>query len=198
VTSLLRIAQLIPDTEAEGPGRRFALWVQGCSLRCPGCCNPEMFAPDRGGALVEAEALASQILSTPGIEGISVLGGEPFEQPGPLAQLCRAVRGGGKTVMIYSGYTLQELREKRSAEVDALLATADLLVDGRYEQARPESSGRRWIGSANQVLHFLSDRYSPAEPRFSTSNTVELRFVNGQLTINGWPQAADAFRKRER
>ena len=75
-----------------------------------------------------------------------------------------------------------------------LLATVDLLVDGRYEQDKPEKS-RRWIGSSNQVMHFLTSRYSPAEPRFSTSNTVELRFVKGQLTINGWPQAADAMRK---
>ena len=38
----LRVAQIVPFTEAEGPGRRFALWFQGCPLRCPGCCNPEM------------------------------------------------------------------------------------------------------------------------------------------------------------
>ena len=44
----LRIAQIVPSTEAEGPGRRFALWFQGCSLRCPGCCNPEML-PFTGG-----------------------------------------------------------------------------------------------------------------------------------------------------
>ncbi len=191
----LRVAQLIPDTEAEGPGKRFAVWVQGCSLRCPGCCNPEMFSPDKGGSFTAPSALAEQILATPGLEGISVLGGEPFEQPEALAELCRLVRAGGRSVMIYTGYTLAELKAKQSPHVDALLATVDLLVDGRYEQGQPEKS-RRWIGSSNQVMHFLSSRYSPEEPRFSTANTVELRFVNGQLTINGWPQAADALRKR--
>ena len=40
----LPVAQFVPRTEAEGPGRRFALWVQGCPLRCKGCCNPEMLA----------------------------------------------------------------------------------------------------------------------------------------------------------
>lgn len=194
--SLLRVAQVIPDTEAEGPGKRFALWVQGCSLRCPGCCNPEMFAPDKGGRLVAPEALADEIARVPGLEGLSVLGGEPFEQPGPLAEVCRLVRASGRTVMIYTGYTLEELRAQRSADVDALLATADLLVDGRYDQTKPERAGRRWIGSSNQVLHFLSDRYAKDDPRFATPNTVELRFVNGQLTINGWPKAADAFRRK--
>ncbi len=191
----LRVAQTIPDTEAEGPGKRFALWVQGCSLRCPGCCNPEMLAPDKGGALVDPAALAREILSLDGLEGLSVLGGEPFEQPEALAELCALVKAGGRSVMIYTGYTLAELRAKQSPAVDALLATVDLLVDGRYEQGRPEKS-RRWIGSSNQVMHFLTPRYAVDDPRFATANTVELRFVNGQLTINGWPQAADALRKR--
>jgi anaerobic ribonucleoside-triphosphate reductase activating protein len=189
----LRVAQTIPDTEAEGPGKRFALWVQGCTLHCPGCCNPEMFAPDKGGQFTDTAELAATILSTPGIEGISVLGGEPFQQPQALAELCALVKAGGLTVMIYTGYTLAELHSMEHSA--ALLATADLLVDGRYDKTKPEKS-RRWIGSSNQVMHFLSDRYSQTDARFATSNTVELRFVNGQLTINGWPQAADAMRKR--
>lgn len=188
----LRIAQTVPDTEAEGPGKRFALWVQGCTLRCPGCCNPEMFAPDKGGQWVDTAEFAKTILATPGIEGISVLGGEPFQQPQALAELCALVRAAGLTVMIYSGYTLQELRAQETSA--PLLATTDLLVDGRYDQTKPEKT-RRWIGSSNQVMHFLSNRYTATDPRFSTPNTIELRFVNGQLTINGWPQAADAIRK---
>lgn len=191
----LRVAQTIPDTEAEGPGRRFALWVQGCSLRCPGCCNPEMFAADRGGALTTPEALAERIAAVPDLEGISVLGGEPFEQPEALAALCGLVKASGRTVMIYTGFTLAELHAKQSPHVEALLATVDLLVDGRYDRTQPEAS-RRWIGSSNQVMHFMSARYTPIDPRFSTSNTVEFRFQNGQLLINGWPHAADAFRRR--
>lgn len=191
----LRIAQTVPDTEAEGPGRRFALWVQGCTLRCPGCCNPEMFAHGKGGTLVEARVLAEQILSTKGLEGISVLGGEPFEHADGLAELCALVKAGGLSVMVYTGFTLAELKARaKHAGTEGLLAQVDLLVDGRYEQGQPEKQ-RRWIGSSNQVMHFLSPRYAPDDPRFSTANTVELRFENGQLLINGWPAAADALRK---
>lgn len=186
----LRVAQMVNDTEAEGPGRRFALWVQGCSLRCPGCCNPEMFSADKGGALHDVDALVERILSVPALEGISVLGGEPFEQHEALAELCARVRAAGLSVMIYSGYSLAELTAR---QVD--LSHVDLLVDGRFEQDKPETR-RRWIGSTNQTMHFLSPRYSQDDARFSTPNTVELRFVNGQLTINGWPQAANAFRRR--
>jgi anaerobic ribonucleoside-triphosphate reductase activating protein len=191
---MLRVAQWIADTEAEGPGRRFALWVQGCSLRCPGCCNPEMFSAERG-EWVDAADIAQRVLSTPGIEGLSVLGGEPFEQPRAVAEVCRAVRAAGLGVMVYSGYTLEELRAMRSPDVDALLAEVDLLVDGRFEQANPERR-RRWVGSANQRLHFLTGRYRADDPCFTMPNTVEFRLVKGQLTVNGWPRAADALRRR--
>lgn len=191
---LLRVAQTIPDTEAEGPGHRFALWVQGCSLRCPGCCNPEMFAADRG-TVTDSATLASTILATPGIEGLSVLGGEPFEQPAAVADVCRRVRQAGLGVMVYSGYTIEELRARANPDVDELLGAIDLLADGRFEQANPERT-RRWLGSANQRLHFLTSHYSADDPRFTMPNTIELRYVNGQLTINGWPAPADAVKRR--
>lgn len=189
----LRVAQVVEDTEAEGPGRRFALWVQGCSLRCAHCCNPEMFSPDKGGAWHDVDALAARIAAVPGIEGVSILGGEPFEQPEALAALCRRVREAGLSVMVFSGYTLHELRARCSPAVDAALAAIDLLVDGRFEHDKPDAS-RRWVGSTNQTLHFFTPRYARAD--FDAPNTVELRFENGALTINGWPAAADALRRR--
>lgn len=183
---------MVADTEAEGPGRRFALWVQGCTLRCPGCCNPEMFAADKGRA-VDSQALAAQALSTPGLEGVSILGGEPGEQADAVADFCERVRAGGLSVMLYSGYTLEQLRARPGAA--RLLSAVDLLVDGRYEQALPESK-RRWLGSTNQVLHFLTARYAAPDPRFSAGNTVELRLTREGLTINGWPALADSLRSR--
>ncbi len=192
----LRVAQQILSTEAEGPGRCYALWVQGCTLRCEGCCNPEMFA-ERGGRELEVSALADEILATQGIEGLSVLGGEPFQQPDALAELVERVSRGGRTVMIYSGFTRAELDARTEPAVRRALAAADLLVDGRYDARLPEKS-RRWIGSSNQQLHFLSARYSPTDPRFSSANTVELRLEDGRVTINGWPSAADGVRFKRR
>ena len=184
----LRVAQTIASTEAEGPGRRFALWVQGCSLRCVGCCNPEMFA-DRGGREVEVAALLNDIAAVQALEGISILGGEPFEQAAALAELAAAVRQRGLTVMIYSGYTLAELRE-RGPDAAALLQQCDLLVDGRFEQGNPEPR-RRWIGSANQIMHLLSDAYRADDSRFTSANTMEIRLHNNVVTVNGWPAASN-------
>lgn len=175
---------IVPSTEAEGPGQRYAVWVQGCPLRCPGCCNPEMLdfrpATPRAPADLVEEACAA------GVEGISLLGGEPFAHADDLAPFAEGVRARGLSVMIFSGYTLAELQELPGDGPARLLAAADLLVDGRFDATR-RSSQRRFIGSDNQVLHFLSPRYSADDPRLRGPQTVELRLRNGELTLNGWP-----------
>ncbi|AKF81130.1 radical SAM protein [Myxococcus fulvus 124B02] len=189
---VLRVAQQVPRTEAEGPGRRFALWVQGCPLRCPGCCNPEMFAMERG-TVVTVEAMAARVLATPGIEGLTLLGGEPFSQADAAAELCERVRAGGLSTLVFTGYTLAELKAQGRPGVERLLASLDLLVDGRYEKDQPET-GRRWIGSRNQVMHFLTPRYAPEDPTFTAPNTAEVHLIEGRIIVNGWPDLADRLR----
>src|SRR5436190_11286216 len=92
-TLTMQIAQVIPHTEAEGPGRRFAVWFQGCPLRCPGCCNPE-FIPFHGGTTRTLADLEADILAAEeqGIEGITLLGGEPFAHAPGAAALARFAR----------------------------------------------------------------------------------------------------------
>jgi anaerobic ribonucleoside-triphosphate reductase activating protein len=181
---------LIPCTEAEGPGRRFAIWTQGCPLRCPGCCNPEML-PLEGGEAWSVSDLARQVIRAPGIEGVTLVGGEPFAQADACAALAEAARAEGLGVMVFTGYTLDELT---APGVDPgwarLLGATDLVVDGRYERERPETR-RRWVGSSNQRLHFLSDRYDPDDPRLAGPNSMELRFDGRTLSVNGWPAAAE-------
>lgn len=179
----IEVAMIVPRTEAEGPGLRWALWVQGCPLRCPGCCNPEMLA-FRPGERREVAALVEEAAAA-GVEGVSLLGGEPFAQAAGLAALAEGARARGLSVMVFSGYTLAELRAMGPAAA-RLLAATDLLVDGRYEASR-RSVARRFIGSDNQVLHFLSPRYTPEDPRLGAPNTLELRLRGGEITLNGWP-----------
>src|SRR5437660_3297933 len=147
----LHIAQIVPCTEAEGPGLRFALWFQGCPLRCPGCCNPEMLPFAGGQSLPLADVLrqVGEAAEQHGVEGITLLGGEPLAHAGGAAALARAVRGLGLSVMVFSGYTLAEARQMSDPAVAELLAHTDILVDGPYLRERPETR-RRWIGSANQ------------------------------------------------
>src|SRR4051794_22565828 len=170
---LLRVAQIVPFTEAEGPGRRFALWFQGCPLRCPGCCNPEMLPFEGGQSLPLADVLRQvrQAADEQGIEGITLLGGEPLAQAVAAVALARAVQRIGLSVMVFSGYTLSEARNMTDPAVADLLAHTDILVDGPYLREQPETR-RRWIGSANQQIHFLSDRYQADDPRWLLPNTL--------------------------
>jgi anaerobic ribonucleoside-triphosphate reductase activating protein len=184
----LRIAQMVPYTEAEGPGRRFALWFQGCPLRCPGCCNPEML-PFAGGTGMSLSAVVAQIEEAAhehGIEGITLLGGEPLAHADGAAALARAVRRRGLSVMVFSGYTLEEARQLPDPAVAELLALIDILVDGPYLRELPETR-RRWIGSANQRIHFFSDRYRADDPCWLLGNTLEIRLRGPELTVNGFP-----------
>jgi anaerobic ribonucleoside-triphosphate reductase activating protein len=184
----LRIAQMVPCTEAEGPGRRFALWFQGCPLRCPGCCNPEML-PFEGGTAVSLRDLVAQIEEAAGrndVEGITLLGGEPLAHADGAAALARAVRERGLTVMVFSGYTLEEAHRLPDPAIAELLALTDILVDGPYLHEQPETR-RRWIGSANQRIHFLSDRYRADDPRWLQPNTLEIRLRGPELSVNGFP-----------
>src|SRR3954453_23283085 len=98
----LQIAQVVPATDAEGPGTRFALWFQGCPMRCPGCCNPEML-PFEGGTRVSVAEIQRQIDASSrdhGIEGISLLGGEPLAHAAGGAIIARDLRKRGLSVMI--------------------------------------------------------------------------------------------------
>jgi len=185
---MLALGLEVPDTQAEGPGRRYAIWVQGCPLRCPGCCNPELL-PFGGGTPVAPADLLARILATPDIEGISLLGGEPTAQAADLAEVAVGVQAAGRTVMLYTGFTLAELRARADPAVDRLLAACDLVVDGPYDRTRPDAV-RRFVGSTNQVLHCLTPAYDPQDPRFTADRTVEIRFKNGEILVNGWPQPA--------
>lgn len=184
----LVVAARVACTEAEGPGRRFAVWVQGCSLRCPGCCNPEFFARE-GGEPVAVAALVDELRvarDVHGLAGLTVLGGEPSEQPAAVAALCLAARELGLGTIVFTGRTHAELQAL--PEMRPLLAAVDTLVDGRFDGRRREPvDGRRWIGSTNQQIVHLTPRH--ADPAlWRGRNHVELQIdAVGRLTAHGAP-----------
>ena len=180
------LADYIERTDLEGPGYRIAIWFSGCSIRCSGCCNPHLFDQNEDQKL-RLDELFSKIKKTQesssDIEGISVLGGEPFDQPEALYALLKFSRTQGLSTMVYSGYTLNYIQK---CEYSKILKLVDLLVDGPYVETLREEN-RRWIGSSNQCLHFLSERYDPSMYCFSKPNEVEIHLKNGELSIYGYP-----------
>ena len=184
----IQIANIVDATRAEGPGQRIAVWLQCCPLRCPGCCSPEMLS-FKGGQAMEVEALLERIdqaCHQDAIEGITWLGGEPFAHAEVAAAASAAIQSRGLSVMIFSGYTIEQLRGQKDAAVDRLLSVTDILVDGPYLKEQPDES-RRWIGSSNQRIHFLSDRYRADDASWQQRDTLEIRLNNGELSVNGFP-----------
>jgi len=188
--SWLNLASWIPCTEVEGPGRRAALWVQGCDKRCIGCCNPgylKIMERD----ILSAETMIERLLAAHeewGLEGVTFLGGEPFLQAQGLAVVAEAVSRAGLSVMTFTGYTLEELNDLSLPGTRGLLAWTDVLVDGPYEALNPDRS-RNWVGSTNQRFHYLTDRYnSSIEGVDVPDRQLELRIRDdGRLVFNGWP-----------
>lgn len=146
----LRISGVVPESIVDGPGIRYVIFVQGCPHHCPGCHNPQThdFA---GGEEADREKILEEIRQNPLLGGVTFSGGEPFCQPEALLELGREIVSMGKRLMVYSGYTYEELLElsKRRPAVGGLLALADLLVDGPYLEAERDLS-LSYRGSANQ------------------------------------------------
>jgi anaerobic ribonucleoside-triphosphate reductase activating protein len=189
--ALVNIAHWVDCTEAEGPGKRFAIWFQGCPMRCPGCCNPEML-PFDGGQQISIGDLTDSISRAQtkhSIEGLTLLGGEPLAHAGTGAAIAEHAQSRGLSVMIFSGYTIEEARSLPDSAVAELLSRTDILVDGRYERDLPDTK-RRWIGSTNQRIHFLTDRYCADDPCWRKKNTIEIRLTGSEVSVNGFPAPA--------
>ena len=187
MNTTLNIGDRVPQTTAEGPGVRYAIWTQGCPLRCPGCCNPHLL-PRIENQRISVDALLRDILSTPDIEGITLVGGEPFDQAEACAALAKGVRAAGLSVMVFSGFSLAHIRRQQAWSV--FLQHIDLLVDGPYLQSQHQTD-RRWIGSRNQRMHALTPRYRAlVDAEDMGQNTVEIRMSGDEIHINGFPVAS--------
>lgn len=188
----IQVAKIIGGTRVEGPGLRVAVWTQGCTIKCPGCFNPELWGTRGGQALSSLElsqAIIRMAKTYKGTEGVTFLGGEPFDQAAGLAEVSRLLQQSGLSVMVFTGFTLADLIKSRGEGVSEFLSHIDFLVDGPFIENKIDSS-RPWLGSTNQQFHFLTSKYSMHDVR--KSDAVELRVdAQGQLTISGWATTDD-------
>ena len=183
----LRIHHIEPDSLVNGPGRRFVVWVQGCTLGCPGCFNPETF-PREGGQDMAVSALAGQILANcESIEGVTISGGEPLQQIQALNNLVRAIKEQSRlSVLLFSGFTWEEIQRIPGSK--ELIGNIDVLLAGRYRADNRIARGL--LSSTNKTIHFLSGRYSMQDLAAIPEAEVIIG-RDGSLTATG----IDPFRK---
>lgn len=185
----LNITQIVEATQAEGPGLRFVVWVQGCLKRCKGCCNVDLLRIEpanlvRSGDIIKRLKNVAQQYD---LEGITFLGGEPLLQAEGLADVAEEAQKLSLSVMVFSGYERVELVESRFIGSQRLLNATDLLIDGEFDNTQIETV-RNWVGSTNQHFHYLTNRYSPEIEIRKLTVTNEWRIdLNGNMIGNGLP-----------
>ncbi|MCD4817168.1 MAG: radical SAM protein [Candidatus Cloacimonetes bacterium] len=168
-----------------GSGKRIGIWVQGCSLHCVDCLSPSLWAFDNG-KNVKVENLLNSIIDVADFfDGITISGGEPFEQYESLIAFCSFIKMKTKlTIFCFSGYILKEIKEKHA---DLLfMKYLDFLLDGRYIREKHENLNSR--GSNNQNLYHFVDGNAILQKNNSFSKRWSLSVKDNQVFMSGIPK----------
>lgn len=176
----LRIHGFVPYSGANGPGTRAVVWVQGCTLGCAGCFNPETHP--RGGDEVTVSELYHRIAGLgAGIEGVTVSGGEPLQQRASVLSLLTRIRAETPlSTVVFTGYRWDEVA--RMPDLAALRGCVDVLLAGRYEPGLRTGNGLR--GSPHKTVHLFSDRYTVDDLDRVPDGEVMIR-PGGEIVVTG-------------
>ena len=183
-----------------GPGRRIGLWVQGCSIGCKGCVSQDTWPADPAKAIAIDDLVAWCKRVTQGaFDGVTISGGEPFDQPLALGGLLQALRAWRRKdaldfdILCYSGYPLKTLERK----YPKTLALLDAIVPEPYANALP--LGPVWRGSSNQPLVLLSDRGRARYAKYvsmaaDADKRMQVAVEGGRVWMIGIPERGDMAR----
>lgn len=153
VLNIKLASPLTVDSIVDGPGLRAVIWTQGCKHNCKGCHNPHTH-DFNGGVEYPIEEIINQIKKLKFHRGITLSGGDPFEQPKPLIEICKEAKKIGLDIWAYSGYTFEELTDIKNPNYFTwmnLLEYIDVLVDGRFIESKKDLF-LKFRGSSNQRI----------------------------------------------
>jgi anaerobic ribonucleoside-triphosphate reductase activating protein len=180
-----------------GFGRRVGLWFQGCSIHCPGCVSHDTWAFGRGETTLEL-ACAQVKPWLPEADGVTISGGEPFDQPAVLRALLRWLRPRvSGDILIFSGYPFEQLAP-RLRDLDGLI---DVLISDPLDAAAGQALALR--GSDNQRVHLLTplarERYAglATARREAAARAFDVVFGGDTVWMAGIPAVGDLARLRQ-
>lgn len=148
----IKIAGIIEESIVDGPGIRFVIFMQGCTHNCKDCHN--FNAQDfSGGKYFSTDYLIEKITENPLIDGVTLSGGEPFEQSKTVSKLAKRLKDLGYHIITYTGYTYEEINNKANSDSDflELLESTDILIDGKFEIENRDLT-LNFRGSRNQRI----------------------------------------------
>lgn len=179
--------------ETLGPGRRLGVWFQGCSIHCAGCISLDTWAPDRNRTTIDALLQVVEPWLTQA-DGITISGGEPFDQVVALEELLKGFRRrSAADILVYSGYSYEAL------DLSRFSGLIDALITDPFQIEKTQTLALR--GSDNQRLVCLTDtgraRFEPFERRVAEDErTLDVMFdgPDGEIFIAGIPARGDLRR----
>ena len=176
----LKIHSFVNSSFVNGPGNRFVLWTQGCTKKCKNCFNPLTW--DKNGKEYSVLELF-EIIKRSNVDGITLTGGDPLEQPDELLSLLLLLEGLNlsKGIILFTGFTIEEIERIGNSTLECL-RYVDLLIDGRYIDELYINDGLR--GSSNQNFYYFSDKLK--EEEIKIDHEIEIGFNNG-LFVTGFP-----------
>jgi anaerobic ribonucleoside-triphosphate reductase activating protein len=195
-TDLIRLSRVHFPVTVLGPGQRLGIWVQGCTLACPGCMSRDTWDPAAGVRTSMDDVLGMWWTARKrGATGVTISGGEPSEQPDEVAGLIDRIRddatGEGQDVdiLLFTGLEEDELR----ATAPQVYSRVDAAVFGRFDITRP--TDLLWRGSANQLLRPLTPlgtaRYGPHLREQTRTPALQFAVEDGRIWTVGIPRIGD-------
>lgn len=180
--SNLRVNYIGKRLHAQGPGTRYTIWVQGCSIHCPDCMNTDTWDPS-GGKDYDVQELADDILSTNWIDGVTITGGEPLDQLEAVSELCSLIFD-KVCVFLTTGYKFSESCISVGAlRICSIMPVLDILCVGPFEAVKVCTDG--WRGSSNQAVMFLTDR-GKSQKDFQIISKEMIVSADGQVIKTGF------------
>ena len=177
----MRIDRIVTNVKTLGPGNRLGIWVNGCSRGCKGCVSSNLQPVD-----YETEGRIEDFLdgfNLKKIDGVTISGGEPFEQIKELKRLIEILKENSvEDILIYTGYTLEELQMMKNKNVDYILNNIAVLIDGPYVLELDDQK-HNLKGSTNQKIHYLNEKYENLYNEFISTNRHMQEFTIANILL---------------
>lgn len=178
----MNVARILYPVEVLGPGKRLGIWVCGCRRGCKGCSNPELWVqkPEYEVTVEDIMSLVSRISDLHKIDGFTISGGEPMDQPEGLSQLVTQLSAYSKDILIYTGYRIDELKKREDPATNIILSRTAVLIDGEYREE--ENIDVLLRGSSNQRIHILIPEMAEGYEKYLASAHNQ---IQNFTTLNG-------------
>jgi anaerobic ribonucleoside-triphosphate reductase activating protein len=194
----LKIARFQYPITVLGPGRRVGIWFQGCTIGCSGCMSKDTW-DSNAGEQIDVKFLCDLVVAAAkdeNLDGITISGGEPFQQPEALLELCVELKRALPTadILVYSGLSMGILRRKHLA----VLKVIDAVIAEPFVASRPTELP--WQGSSNQRLELLSTRGKERYSNSASEHNARLQVSVDEegVWVAGIPRRGDLDRMRTR